>query len=175
MDGVKRLVQVSWWEGLAVGKPGSCSGGQGHAQYIFNPIFCWWVRLFVVWPGAALSWSLQAMVGLGWPSVGLIPIHASQDCYCPFPCPQSRPLTTDASTRDPQTLTGRSGSVSCGVTAAFTWFLVHARFYCAVQESLFPLVLWNFCNQSHCPPESDSLWIPSLFVGSQGWEAWCGA
>ena len=28
----KMLVQASWWEGLAVGKTGSCSGGQGYAQ-----------------------------------------------------------------------------------------------------------------------------------------------
>ena len=28
----------------------------------------------------------------------------------------------------PQTLTGRSGSVSCGVTAPFPWILVHTRF-----------------------------------------------
>ena len=28
----KRLVQASWWEGLAVGKTGSSSGGHGHAQ-----------------------------------------------------------------------------------------------------------------------------------------------
>ena len=28
----KRLVEVSWWEGLAVGKTGSCSSGQDHAQ-----------------------------------------------------------------------------------------------------------------------------------------------
>ena len=28
----KKLVQASWWEGLAVGKTGSYSGGQGHAQ-----------------------------------------------------------------------------------------------------------------------------------------------
>ena len=26
-------------------KTGSSSGGPGHAQYIFNPIFCWWVGL----------------------------------------------------------------------------------------------------------------------------------
>ena len=26
------VVEASWWEGLAVGKTGSCSGGQGHAQ-----------------------------------------------------------------------------------------------------------------------------------------------
>ena len=31
MDEDKRLVQASWWEGLAVGKTGSCSGGQDRA------------------------------------------------------------------------------------------------------------------------------------------------
>ena len=41
IDEDKRLVQTSWWEGLAVGKTGSSSGGKGHAQYIFNLIFCW--------------------------------------------------------------------------------------------------------------------------------------
>ena len=32
MDDNERLMEASWWEGLAVGKIGSCSGGQGHAQ-----------------------------------------------------------------------------------------------------------------------------------------------
>ena len=32
MDEDKRLVNASCWEGLAVGKTGSCSGGQGNAQ-----------------------------------------------------------------------------------------------------------------------------------------------
>ena len=32
MDNNERLMEASWWEGLAVGKIGSCSGGQGHAQ-----------------------------------------------------------------------------------------------------------------------------------------------
>ena len=32
MEKDKRTVQASWWEGLAVGKTGSCSAGQGHAQ-----------------------------------------------------------------------------------------------------------------------------------------------
>ena len=37
---------------------GSCSDGWVHAQYIFNPIFCWWEGLCslpVVWPEAKLS------------------------------------------------------------------------------------------------------------------------
>ena len=40
MDEAKRLVQASWWEGLAMGKTGSFSGGQGLSQYSFNPIIC---------------------------------------------------------------------------------------------------------------------------------------
>ena len=27
------------------GETGSCPDGQGHAQWMFNPIFCWWVGL----------------------------------------------------------------------------------------------------------------------------------
>ena len=46
--------------------------------------------------------------------------RASQDFCCQSPSPHSGPLLTHASTGDPQTFTGRSGSVSCGgVTAPF--------------------------------------------------------
>ena len=49
-------------------------------------------------------------------------------CYtqCPQPC--SRPPLTHASTRDSWSFTGKSGSVSCGVTAHFSWVLVCTRF-----------------------------------------------
>ena len=49
-------------------------------------------------------------------------------CYtqCPQPC--SRPPPTYASAKDSWTLTGKSGSVSCGVTTPFSWVLVHTRF-----------------------------------------------
>ena len=42
-------------------------------------------------------------------------------CYtqCPQPC--SRPVLTHASTGDCWTLRGKSGSISCGVTASFSW------------------------------------------------------
>ena len=61
-------------------------------------------------------------------------------CYtrCPQPC--SRPPPTHASTRDSQTLTGKSGSVSCGVTAPFSWVLVHTDSVCAHQESVSPIL-----------------------------------
>ena len=41
----------------------------------------------------------------------------------PQPC--RRPLLTHASSRDAWTLIGKSGSVSCGVTAPFSWVMVH--------------------------------------------------
>ena len=40
--------------------------------------------------------------------------HTSQNCRCQCPCLRSRPLLTHAAAGDLQTLTGRSGSVSCG-------------------------------------------------------------
>ena len=45
------------------------------------------------------------------------------------------------------TLTGKSGFVSCGVIAPFSWVLVCTR-SCALQESVLP-VLRKFCN--HIP------------------------
>ena len=57
-------------------------------------------------------------------------------CYtqCPRPC--SRPPLTHASARDSWTIVGKSGSVSCGVTAPFSWVLLHTGFVCAPQESV---------------------------------------
>ena len=40
MEKDKRLMETSRWERLTEGETGSCSEGQGHAQEIFNPIFC---------------------------------------------------------------------------------------------------------------------------------------
>ena len=59
-------------------------------------------------------------------------------CYtqCPRPC--SRPPPTRASTRDSWTLTGKSGSVSYGVTAPFSWVLVHTRFCLCPHRACFP-------------------------------------
>ena len=45
---------------------------------------------------------------------------------CLWPC--SRPLLTHASVGDWWTLTGKPGSVSCGVTASFSWVLVCTKF-----------------------------------------------
>ena len=53
--------------------------------------------------------------------------HAQHCCtQCSQPC--SRPLPSHASSRDSWTLTGKSGSVSCGVTAPFSRVVVCSRF-----------------------------------------------
>ena len=40
MEKAKRLMEASWWERLTEGETG-WFWWAGHAQYIFNPIFCW--------------------------------------------------------------------------------------------------------------------------------------
>ena len=59
-------------------------------------------------------------------------------CYtrCPQPC--SRPPLTHASALDSWTLPGKSGSVSCGVTAPFSWVWCTHGTVCALQESISP-------------------------------------
>ena len=59
--------------------------------------------------------------------------------HCCVQCPQScsRPLLAHASAGDSWTLTGKSASVSCGVTAPFSWVLCIQGFVCA-SKSLFP-------------------------------------
>ena len=58
-------------------------------------------------------------------------------CFTQAPQLCSRPSPAHASTRDSWTLTGTSGSVSCGLTAPFSWVQVHTRF-CLCSPSLFP-------------------------------------
>ena len=82
------------------------------------------------------------------------------------------PLTIKtASAKDSWTLTGKSGSVSCGVTAPFSWVLVHTRFCLCpprVLESCGSSVI-----KSHWPPKSNSLGVLSPFARSLGWEICC--
>ena len=56
---------------------------------------------------------------------------------CPRPC--SRPPPTHASTGDSWTLLGKAGSVSCGVTALFSWVPVCTRFCLCPPRVYFPV------------------------------------
>ena len=94
--------------------------------------------------------------------------------HCPAQCPRpcSRPPLTHASTRDSWTLTGKSGSVPCGVTASFSWVLVCTQFCLCPLRVCFPVLckFWQLyggvngdilqeglchtqvcCTQSPCP------------------------
>ena len=76
------------------------------------------------------------------PSKGLMPASCiSQDC-----CIQCPSLSTQASARDASTLTGKSGPVFCGVTAHFSWVLVHTRF-CLIPPRVCFQVLCKFCDE----------------------------
>ena len=50
-------------------------------------------------------------------------------------------------TRDSWTLLGKSGSVSCGVTAPFSWGLVHTGFCLCPPRVYFPVLckFWQLC------------------------------
>ena len=56
---------------------------------------------------------------------------------CLQPC--NRLLLTHTSTRDSSTLTGKSGSVSCGVTSPLSWVLVLTRFCVCPSKVHFPV------------------------------------
>ena len=117
-------------------------------------------------------------------------------CYtqCPQPC--SRPPLTHASAEDSWTFPAKSGSVSCGVTAPFSWALVHTRFSLCPPRVYFPVLckFWQLyggvngevlqeglCHDQDCctqsqptPPQemlkhsSGSVSVGSLGPGAQG-------
>ena len=98
--------------------------------------------------------------------------------HCCTQCalPRCRPPLTHASSEDSWTLMGKSGSVSCGVTAPFSWILVQISF-CLCPPRVTSLVLCKFwwlyggvdndllqechtqvyCTQSPCPCSSPQL------------------
>ena len=67
MDESKRLVQASWWEGLALEKARSCSGGAGPSSANLSPIFCWRVghwQTHLLTP--ARNWTWHYVLGISW-------------------------------------------------------------------------------------------------------------
>ena len=62
--------------------------------------------------------------------------HACTAHSVPWPC--TRPLPTHASAGDSWSLMGKSGLVSCGVTAHFSGVLVHTKFCLCPPRVFFP-------------------------------------
>ena len=76
--------------------------------------------------------------------------HCCTQCTQPF----SRPLPTHTSAWDSWTLRGESGLVSCGVTAPFSWVLVHTRFCLCPPRVCFPSPVeydWSIIFLHNCP------------------------
>ena len=98
-----------------------------------NPIFYWWVELCsfpVIYLGPNYGEGNEDNGDL----VQKVPCRHC-DTQCPQPC--SRPALTHVSSGDSWTLPGKSGSVSCGVAAPFSWVLVCIWLtVCALQESI---------------------------------------
>ena len=73
------------------------------------------------------------------PSKGLMPAHAVAPSTVVFRAPD--PVAGHCQpTSPPETPrhSFKSGSVSCGVTAPFSWVLVHTRFYLCPARACFP-------------------------------------
>ena len=74
-------------------------------------------------------------------------------------------------------ITNKSGTVSYGVTAFFTWVLWAWDFVCTLQE--WSLSFSQSCGSPRIKPhwlsKSEGQGIPPPIAGPPGWEAWLGA
>ena len=80
-----------------------------------------------------------------------------QDCCSQCPWPPGRPLSAHASIEDSWTLTGKSGSVSRGVTAPFFRVPGAHKVLCVPSKNLFPQSCASSVIKSHWPSKSNPL------------------
>ena len=102
---------------------------------------CWWAELCslpVTSPEAKLQVGVMKRM-----TTSFERSHTGTAAHCLWP--SSLPLPTHTSARDSWTLMGMFGSVSCGVTALFSWVLVHARFCLCPPRVCFPGGSQSFC------------------------------
>ena len=99
-----------------------------------------------VFPSYCLTWD-QNYGGVDEENGDLLQNVPCMHCHTQSPCPCIRQLPTYASTRDSWTHTGKSGSVSCGVTAPFSWVLMHTGFCLCPPESVSTVLykFWRLC------------------------------
>ena len=131
-DKDKRLMEASWCERLTVRETGSCSDG-----WLSKSLILFSVDGRGCVP--SLLFDLRSNCDGGNEDNGdLLQKILCMRCstQCSQPC--SRPPPTLASARGSWTLTGKSGSASYGVTAPFSWVLVHTRFCLCPPSICFP-------------------------------------
>ena len=145
-----------WWcEGLGAGGEGDDRGWDGWIAsptrwaWVWADSGSWWwigrsgVLRFTGSQGVRHDWVTE----LNWTEINYGGVNEDNgsllqkiSCmYCYIQCPQPciRPPLTHASARDSWTPIGKSGSVSCGVTAPFSWALVHKGLF-VPSKSLYP-------------------------------------
>ena len=141
--GLETFVEASWWNWLTVGETGS--GPDGWAM-LNKSLIQFSVDGWGCVP--SLLFDLGPNYGGGNEDSGLLQKVPCKHCHTPWPQHCSRPPQTHTSAGDSWTLTDKSGSVSCGVSAPFSWVLVHTRFYFVLQESVWDWgALCKSCNQ----------------------------
>ena len=131
MDKDKRLVEASWYEGLAWGNLGLVLMGGG---ILSKSLF----QFSVDEQGCVPFLFFGLRPNYGRDNGDLLHKGLCQHCYIQYPWPCSRPLSTHTSAWDSRTLTGNSSWVSCGVTDPFSWVLVYTRFCLCPQRVCFP-------------------------------------
>ena len=87
--------------------------------------------------------------------------HSSQDC-CSVPYTPQQAAVHPRLCQRSWTPIGKSGSVLCGVSAPFSWVLVHMRFFFVPFNSLFPQACASSVIKSHWSPKSNSMCSQSL-------------
>ena len=137
MDKDKRLMEASWWERLR--------GKLGLVLMDGSMLSKSLIQFFVEGWGCvpSLLFDLRPNYGGGNEDNGdLLQNVPCIHCYtqCPQPC--NRPPLTHTPAGDSWTLTGKSGSISCGVTVPFCWVLVHTRFCLCPPRVCFPSPVW---------------------------------
>ena len=101
--------------------------------------------LLVVWPEATQSWPLQDLWWGYWqPPRGLIPIWISQHCCCQCPCHDGRPSWPAPQQETLKHSQAGLAQSSMGSLLLSPGYWYGQGFVCALQESLFPSVLWKF-------------------------------
>ena len=143
-------------------------------------MICWWVGLCsllvscLVWGDSA--WGLWALSGSWWPPRGFMSRGTFQDCCCQHPVPVvSHCLPVPPQETLPHQLAVSVQSPVWFGSVFFCMLLCTGFCLCPPRlESLLSPVLWKSYNQTCWPSSSDSLGIPSSFIGSPGCEAWCG-
>ena len=127
-------MKASWWERLTEGETGPFLMDRD----MLNKSL---IQFSIVGPGCvpSLLFDLTPNYGGGNEENGdlLQKVPCTHCCpQCPWPC--SRPPPTYASAGDSWALTGKSGSVSCGLADPLSWSWFAQGFVCALQESVPP-------------------------------------